>query len=124
MACTATPTSRGSWSTPEVANVVDRDERTVAFAAAGEVLAPVYLKWMLCYEEPESRTLWLGKATPREWLAAGEAALVAANLTTRYGRITFSLAPSMRSPRSSSDASGTSSTSQHGTSAKAQRLER
>ena len=87
--------TRGSWTTPEVANVVDRDERTVAFASAGEVLAPVYLKWMLCYEEPESRTLWLGKATPRDWLAPGEDALSAARLTTRYGRVSFNMSGSI-----------------------------
>ena len=49
------------------------------------------LKWMLCFEEPESRTLWLAKATPRGWLAAGEAPIVAANLTTRYGRVSYTL---------------------------------
>ena len=50
------------------------------------------LKWMLCFEEPESRTLWLAKATPRGWLAAGEAPIVAANLTTRYGRVSYTIA--------------------------------
>ena len=51
------------------------------------------LKWMLCFEEPEARTLWLAKATPREWLAAGGAPLTASNLTTRYGRLSFALRP-------------------------------
>ena len=46
---------------------------------------------MLCYEEPEARTLWLAKATPRGWLVAGEAPLVAERLTTRYGRVAFNL---------------------------------
>ena len=83
--------TRGSWTTPASTNVVDRDVPTVAFAAAGGVLAPTYLKWMLCYEEPETRTLWLAKATPRDWLVSGEAPLVANNLTTRYGRISYTL---------------------------------
>ena len=52
---------------------------------------PIYLKWMLVYEEPETRTLWLGKALPREWLAVGEAALSVQRATTRYGRISFTL---------------------------------
>jgi len=51
------------------------------------------IKWMLCYEEPEGRTLWLAKATPREWLAPGEAPLQATNLTTRYGRVSFAISP-------------------------------
>ena len=49
------------------------------------------LKWMLCFEEPQTRTLWLAKAVPRDWLVAGEAPLVAQNITTRYGRISYSL---------------------------------
>ena len=46
---------------------------------------------MLCFEEPETRTLWLAKATPRDWLAPGEAPLLASNLTTRYGRVSFTV---------------------------------
>ena len=83
--------TRGTWTTPESSDVLDRDVPTVAFAAAGQVAVPTYLKWMLCFEEPEGRTLWLAKATPRDWLAAGEAPLVASRLTTRYGRVSYSL---------------------------------
>ena len=49
------------------------------------------LKWMLCFEEPQTRTLWLAKATPRDWLEVGGAPIVASELTTRYGRVSFSL---------------------------------
>ena len=35
------------------------------------------LKWMLCFEEPQTRTLWLGKAVPRDWLVTGEAPIAA-----------------------------------------------
>ena len=92
--------TRGSFTTPESSNVADRDVPTLAYAAAGEVIAPTYLKWMLCFEEPESRTLWLAKATPRAWLAPGEATLQAANLTTRYGRVSFSMAAQMNADSS------------------------
>ena len=47
---------------------------------------------MLVFEEPETHTLWLGKAVPRDWLAPGESALLVEQATTRYGRVTFSLA--------------------------------
>ena len=83
--------TRGTWTTPEASNVADRDQPTAPYAAAAEVTAPTYLKWMLAFEEPEGHTLWLAKATPREWLAAGEAPIVGTNLTSRYGRISFSL---------------------------------
>ena len=52
---------------------------------------PMCLKWMLCFEEPNERTLWLGKALPRDWLVPGEAPLLAQDLTTRYGRVSFSM---------------------------------
>ena len=52
---------------------------------------PLCIKWMLCFEEPETRTLWLGKAVPRDWLRAGETPIVATGVTTRYGRLSFRL---------------------------------
>ena len=85
--------TRGTHTAPESSDVTDRDTPATAYTAAGEVLAPTYLKWMLCFEEPESRKLWLAKATPRGWLAAGEAPLRAANLTTRYGRVSYTITP-------------------------------
>ena len=90
---------RGTYTSPTSSNLADRaadrdrDEPTVTYAAAGVMIAPVYLKWLLCFEDPETKTLWLGKAVPRDWFVAGEAPLVASNLTTRYGRISFSMTP-------------------------------
>jgi len=82
--------TRGTWTTPESASI-DRDTPTIAYASAGVNLVPLYLKWALVFEEPESRTLWVGKATPREWLAAGASPLSAADVPTRYGRVSFRL---------------------------------
>ena len=84
--------TRGSAMAPEWSNVGNRDDPAVAYAAASEVIAPTYLKWMLCYEEPETKTLWLAKATPRDWLAVGQEPVRASNLTTRYGRVSFAVA--------------------------------
>ena len=75
--------TRGTLTAPEASDLSDRDAPSAPYTAAGEVGATVYLKWMLCFEEPETRTLWLGKATPREWLAAGGEPLLASGLTTR-----------------------------------------
>ena len=82
--------TRGTFTTPE-STTLDRDGYDYAYASAGLGNVPMALKWMLCFEEPESRTLWLGKAVPRDWLVQGEAPLVAERLTTRYGRISFRL---------------------------------
>jgi len=83
--------TRGTFTAPEASNIADRNTAALPYNAAAEVIAPVYLKWMLVFEEPETRTLWLAKATPRDWLVAGEAPLVVKRATTRYGRVSFSL---------------------------------
>jgi hypothetical protein len=101
--------ARGAWTTPEFSNVVDRDVPAGTYVAAGEVIAPTYLKWMLCFEEPETQTLWLAKATPRDWLVAGEAAVVASNLTTRYGRVSYTMGVAASSAASARRGGGNSS---------------
>jgi hypothetical protein len=82
--------TRGTFTTPE-STKLDRNAGGYAFASAGLGNVPMALKWMLCFEEPQTRTLWLAKATPRDWLEVGEAPIAASELTTRYGRVSFSL---------------------------------
>ena len=85
--------TRGTWVTPE-STKLDRDGGGYAYASAGEGNVLMCLKWMLCFEEPETRTLWLAKATPRDWLAPGEDPITATAVATRYGRIAFTMAAS------------------------------
>jgi hypothetical protein len=61
--------TRGSLTTPE-SSFLDRSSPSIAYASVGQTIAPIYLKWALIFEDLRSRTLWLGKALPREWLAA------------------------------------------------------
>ena len=93
--------TRGTFTTPESSNIADRDVAPVAYSSVGVVTAPTYLKWMLAFEEPETRTLWLAKATPRDWLVPGEAPLVATRLTTRYGRTSYSIIVATAQPSAS-----------------------
>ena len=94
--------SRGFWMTPESSSIIDRTHN-VWYSAAGPNNVPLCLKWMLVFEEPETRTLWLAKATPRDWLVSGDGApLVVSNATTRYGRVSYSLSVAA----SAADASG------------------
>ena len=53
--------------------------------------APTYMKWMLLFEEPNTKTVWVGKALPREWLGAGVEPVVVSNATTRYGRVSYTM---------------------------------
>lgn len=109
--------TRGTFTTPE-STTLDRDGYDYGYGSAGLGNVAMCLKWMLCFEEPETRTLWLGKAVPRDWLAAGEAPLNAQNVTTRYGRISFALTVAMAadtspsfSPSSTSSSASVPSTS-------------
>jgi hypothetical protein len=47
-------------------------------------------RWMLVFEDPESETVWLGKAVPREWLSEGKTTAVS-GAPTRWGHISFSI---------------------------------
>ena len=82
--------TRGSWTTPEATHP-DRDVGSTDYVAAGVHTAPTYLKWALVFEEPNSRTVWLGKALPRGWLAPDTAPVVVERAPTRYGRVGYSL---------------------------------
>ena len=75
-----------------VATHPDRDVGGTDYVAAGVMTSPTYLKWMLLYEEPDSRTIWLAKALPRDWLAPGTPQPVLVDkATTRYGRVSYRL---------------------------------
>ena len=97
--CHATPLARytrGTWTTPEATHP-DRDIGSTDYVAAGVHTAPTYLKWALVFEEPNNRTVWLAKAMPRDWLAAGAEPVVVSRAPTRYGRISYTLTASATS---------------------------
>eukprot|EP01043_Picozoa_sp_COSAG02_P108137 COSAG02_NODE_44160_length_368_cov_1.148699_1_plen_122_part_11 len=50
------------------------------------------MKWMLVFEDPRNRTLWLARAVPRVWLKSGKRVAVQ-DSPTRYGRISYSIEP-------------------------------
>jgi len=102
--------TRGTFTTPE-SQTIDRTRGGYAYASPGQANVPMALKWMLCFEEPETRTLWLAKATPRDWLEPGEAPLRAYNLTTRYGRIGFTLTTAAAATAGTDDGSGSAAAS-------------
>jgi hypothetical protein len=80
--------TRGTWTTPEATHP-DRDVASTAYVSAGLLTAPLCLKWALTFEDVATRTIWIGKALPREWLRVGERAVVASKVPTRYGRLSF-----------------------------------
>ena len=82
--------TRGTFTTPEAVHP-DRDVGSTDYVAAGVHTAPTYLKWAVLFEEPNSRTVWLGKALPREWLLPGGEPVVVTNATTRYGMVSYAI---------------------------------
>ena len=82
--------TRGTFTTPEASHP-DRDVGSTDYVAAGVMMSPTYLKWMLLFEDPNTRTVWLAKALPREWLAKGAEPVEVLDATTRYGRVSYTL---------------------------------
>ena len=48
--------TRGTVTTPEASHP-DRDVGSTDYVAAGVMMAPTYLKWMLVFEDPNNRTV-------------------------------------------------------------------
>ena len=73
---------------------------TIAYASAGQTIAPLYLKWALVFEDPNTRCVWVGKALPREWLEVGESvtAVKMSQVPTRYGRVGMEMKASLSLP--------------------------
>ena len=81
--------SRGSWVAPESTNV-NRAEPSVMFATPSGLSQPIFLRWLLLFDDPISDCLWVGKAIPHEWFSPGEA-ISAAALPSRFGSLSFDM---------------------------------
>ena len=56
--------SRGSWVAPESTNV-DRSLPSVKFATPSGLSQPIFLRWMLLFDDPVDDSLWIAKPSPR-----------------------------------------------------------
>ncbi|HVX67699.1 MAG TPA: hypothetical protein VHA11_13890 [Bryobacteraceae bacterium] len=81
--------TRGTWNTPETRSI-KLDRPAAPYCSPAQMVVPLMSRWMLVFEDPESETLWLAKATPRKWLEDGKATTVAA-APTRWGRVGYSI---------------------------------
>ncbi len=79
--------TRGQWLAPETRNVL-QDIEAAPYCTPAQLVAPLALKWLLVFEDPESDTLWLAKAAPREWFGEGKRFEVR-NAVTRFGRVSY-----------------------------------
>lgn len=88
--------SRGTWTAVESAKM----DGTMGgpYATPSQLTVPVFTKWMLVFEEPETPVLWLAKATPRDWLEQGQKIAVT-GAPTRFGTVGYELRSDIRQGR-------------------------
>ena len=89
--------TRGGWVAPETRNV-DLQRPAAPYCTPAQLVVPMLTRWMLVFEDPESETVWLAKATPRSWLESGKAIAVT-GAPTRFGRLGFKLSSSLNADR-------------------------
>lgn len=81
--------TRGTWTAPETRNLLG-DGAAAPYCTPAQLVVELMTRWVLVFEDPESDTLWLGKAIPREWLADGKTVKVA-GAPTRWGRVSYTI---------------------------------
>lgn len=81
--------TRGAWVAPETRNI-GTTRPAAPYCTPAQLVVPLMARWMLVFEDPESDTVWLAKATPRNWLENGNAVSIA-GAPTRFGRVGFRL---------------------------------
>lgn len=80
--------TRGTWMAPETRSLLDGT--AAPYCTPAQLVVSLMTRWLLVFEDPESETLWLGKAIPREWLTEGKTTTVS-GIPTRWGRVGFSI---------------------------------
>ena len=81
--------TRGTWTAPETRNVLT-DGPAAPYCTPAQLVVALMTRWLLVFEDPQSETLWLGKAVPRKWLDDGKSISVS-DAPTRWGRVGFSI---------------------------------
>jgi hypothetical protein len=81
--------TRGTWTAPETRSIL-LQHPVAPYCTPAQMVVPLMSRWMLVFEDPESETLWLAKATPRKWLENGKTTSVSA-APTRWGRVGYSV---------------------------------
>jgi len=81
--------TRGTWTAPETRNLLGNGA-AAPYCTPAQLVVELMTRWLLVFEDPESETLWLGKAIPRGWLSDGKAVKVS-KAPTRWGRVSYSI---------------------------------
>ena len=79
--------SRGSWTAGEVSGI---NGGGAIFCIPAQQTIPLLMRWMLVFEDPDADRLYLGRAVPRTWVAAGKPIGIE-QAPTRWGRVDYRL---------------------------------
>src|SRR5438552_10507588 len=60
----------GIWTAPETRRI-NPAEPAATYCVPAQISVPLLVRWILAFEDPNADSLWLCKATPREWLKEG-----------------------------------------------------
>jgi hypothetical protein len=87
--------TRGMWLAPETRRPLSTED-AAPYCTPAQLIVPLFTRWLLVFEDPQSETLWLGKAVPRQWLEDGRKISVS-GATTQWGkRLDFSITSNIR----------------------------
>ena len=81
--------TRGTWTAPETRNL-DSPRAEAPYCTPAQMVVPLFARWMLVFEDPQSPVVWLAKGAPREWLDDGKRIDVT-GAPTSWGRIGFTI---------------------------------
>ncbi len=70
--------------------ITDPEQPVAPYCTPAQLVVPLMTRWMLAFEDPQSETLWLAKAAPRDWMEDNKTISVE-NAPTRWGRVSFTV---------------------------------
>jgi hypothetical protein len=87
--------TRGTWTAPETRSILP-DQGVAPYCTPAQLVVALMTKWLLVFEDPQSETVWLGKALPQAWLEDGKTVTVE-SAPTRWGRLGFTVSSHLAS---------------------------
>jgi hypothetical protein len=81
--------TRGTWTAPETRSIIP-GKVIAPYCTPAQLFVAMVTRWLLVFEDPQSNTLWLARATPRSWLEDGKTISVERS-PTRWGQIGYKM---------------------------------
>lgn len=79
--------TRGMWLATETRNPLT-DDAAAPWTPMAQATAPLMIRALLVFEDPDAEILWLGKGMPRQWMEDDKLSFID-GAPTRWGRVSF-----------------------------------